>query len=106
MKREYYLVIIFLFAIAISYGVWYVDKIITEKQSTNREEITATEQAKPDNAIEKIEKVDPICGMKIQRENAFIYKHTDGKEYYFCMKSHLKEFKKNSEKYLKKSSDL
>lgn len=45
--------------------------------------------------------VDPVCGMKITKEEAKFSYEYNGKTYYFCMEGCKEKFVKNPEEYLK-----
>ncbi len=44
--------------------------------------------------------VDPVCGMKIEKENAAAQVEHKGETYYFCMEDDKVAFEQNPEKYL------
>lgn len=49
--------------------------------------------------------IDPVCEMKIKKEDAAGTYEYDGKTYYFCMESHKQDFVKNPEAYLAATHD-
>ena len=60
-------------------------------------ETTAIPAARADERV-----VDPVCGMKVNPENAKkkgLTYQWQGRTYYFCMKGDLEKFKANPEKY-------
>lgn len=42
---------------------------------------------------------DPVCGMKIETEDAVARVTYEGKDYYFCSESCQEEFEENPEDY-------
>lgn len=44
--------------------------------------------------------VDPVCGMKVKKEDAVATVEHEGETYYFCMEADKTAFVKNPEKYV------
>lgn len=49
--------------------------------------------------------IDPVCGMKVNENDAFATSTYNGQTYYFCSKHCQIAFDKNPEKYLKNKED-
>jgi YHS domain-containing protein len=49
--------------------------------------------------------VDPVCGMKIKKEDAKYSYEYNGMTYYFCMEGCKEKFVKNPEEYIKASEE-
>jgi YHS domain-containing protein len=81
-----------------------------EKQDETQAEQMKTMESHEGHSMEEGEMmaemvVDPVCSMKIKKEDAFATVEHEGKTYYFCMEADKVAFAENPKKYMKKTTE-
>lgn len=94
------LTVVFVLLIAVAFlvacgGEKKAEQPAEQKQTEQSHEGHATEGEMTADMV-----TDPVCGMKIKKEDAFASMEYQGNIYYFCMEADYKTFQENPEKYL------
>lgn len=89
--------------IAITLFIFFMtcgEKTETERQTQQTEEMQAQEEQEMEGEIASSMVVDPVCGMKVNKEETQFTAEYEGKAYHFCMEADKMAFLENPEKYL------
>ena len=98
---RYFVVLIVLLA-TFSFFYACAEKKEAEQQAQQEQTMQTAEQPSGEVELAANMAIDPVCGMKVNKDEAQFTVDHEGKTYYFCMEKDKLAFVENPQKYLTK----
>lgn len=95
-------VIIFSLILFVSFSIFIACRKEEKPEIHSHEQETMHSHEEPgtETAMDADMVIDPVCGMKINKADAYGTVEHDGKTYYFCMEADKLAFERNPNKYI------